>query len=108
MIADSPYGDPNHVVVVDAHLDSIFGPGMLDNASGSTTILEIALQMSGTPTLNQLRYIWFGGEELGLLGSAYYTNNLTPEERNVIAFDIDADVLLLLTMTTRLPIRSLL
>ena len=92
LIADSPYGDPNHVVVVDAHLDSIYGPGMLDNASGSTTILEIALQMSGTQTLNQLRYIWFGGEELGLLGSAYYTNNLTPEERAVIAFDLDADV----------------
>ena len=92
VIADSPYGDPNHVVVVDAHLDSIFGPGMLDNASGSTTILEIALQMSGTPTLNQLRYIWFGGEELGLLGSAYYTTHLTQEERDLIAFDIDADV----------------
>lgn len=92
LIADSPYGDPNHVVVVDAHLDSIYGPGMLDNASGSTTILEIALQMSGTPTLNQLRYIWFGGEELGLLGSAYYTTHLTPEERAVLVFDIDADV----------------
>ncbi|HEY2714401.1 MAG TPA: M28 family metallopeptidase [Chthoniobacterales bacterium] len=92
VIADSPYGDPNHVVVVDAHLDSIFGPGMLDNASGSTTILEIALQMSGTPTLNQLRYIWFGGEELGLLGSAYYTAHLTQDERNLIVFDNDADV----------------
>jgi hypothetical protein len=92
VIADSPYGDPNHVVVVDAHLDSIFGPGMLDNASGSATILEIALQMSGTPTLNQLRYIWFGGEELGLLGSAYYTAHLTQEQRDLIAFDIDADV----------------
>jgi hypothetical protein len=92
VIADSPYGDPNHVVVVDAHLDSIFGAGMLDNASGSATILEIALQLSGTPTLNQLRYIWFGGEELGLLGSAYYTTHLTKEERDVIAFDIDADV----------------
>ncbi len=92
VIADSPYGDPNHVVVVDAHLDSIYGPGMLDNASGSTTILEIALQMSGTTTLNQLRYIWFGGEELGLLGSAYYTTHLTQEERDLIAFDIDADV----------------
>src|SRR5207302_11519361 len=92
VIADSSYGDPNHVVVVDAHLDSIYGAGMLDNASGSTTILEIALQMSGTPTLNQLRYIWFGGEELGLLGSAYYTTHLTQEERSLIAFDLDADV----------------
>lgn len=92
VIAESPFGDPNHVVVVDAHLDSIFGAGMLDNASGSTTILEIALNMAKTPTRNQLRYIWFGGEELGLLGSAYYTTHLNNTERARIAFDLDMDV----------------
>jgi len=92
LIAESPFGDTNHVVVVDAHLDSIFGAGMLDNASGSTTILEIALNMAKTATHNQLRYIWFGGEELGLLGSAYYTTNLSSAERKRIAFDIDMDV----------------
>jgi len=92
LIAESPFGDRNHVVVVDAHLDSIFGAGMLDNASGSTTILEIALNMAKTRTHNQLRYIWFGGEELGLLGSAYYTTNLSSAERKRIAFDIDMDV----------------
>lgn len=92
LIADSPYGDSSHVVVVDAHLDAIFGAGMLDNASGSATILEIALQMADTRTRNQLRYIWFGGEELGLLGSVYYTQHLPANELARIAFDIDADV----------------
>jgi len=92
LIADSPFGDPNHVVVIEGHLDSIFGAGMLDNASGSATILGIALTMAKTPTTNQLRYIWFGGEELGLLGSAYYTTHLTSAEKAVIAFDVDADV----------------
>ena len=92
VIADSPLGDPAHVVVVDAHLDSVFGAGMLDNASGSTTILEIALKMANTSTRNQLRYIWFGGEELGLHGSAYYTTHLSQSQRKQIAFDIDADV----------------
>jgi len=92
LIAESPFGDPNHVVVVEAHLDSIFGAGMLDNASGSTTILEIALNMAKTPTRNQLRYIWFGGEEIGLFGSAYYTTHLSSAERKRIAFDIDMDV----------------
>ncbi len=92
LIAESPFGDPKHTVVVDAHLDSIFGAGMLDNASGSTTILDIALNMAKTSTLNRLRYIWFGGEELGLLGSAYYTQHLTSAQRKVIAFDIDVDV----------------
>ena len=57
VIADSPYGDPSHVVVVDAHLDAIFGAGMLDNASGSATILDIALNLAHTGTRNQLRYI---------------------------------------------------
>ncbi|MEO8926916.1 MAG: M28 family peptidase [Caulobacteraceae bacterium] len=92
LIADSPFGDPNHVVVVDAHLDAIYGAGILDNASGSATILEVALKMAKTPTRNQLRYIWFGGEEVGLLGSHYYTRNLTPAELSKIAFDIDCDV----------------
>ncbi|MEO9170731.1 MAG: M28 family peptidase [Candidatus Baltobacteraceae bacterium] len=92
LIADSPYGDPNHVVVVDAHLDSIYGAGILDNGSGSSTILEVALKMGKTPTHNHLRYIWFGVEEIGLLGSAYYTKHLTPAELHRIAFDIDSDV----------------
>ncbi|MGH7617846.1 MAG: M28 family peptidase [Gemmatimonadaceae bacterium] len=92
LIADSPYGDPGHVVVVDAHLDAIYGAGMLDNASGSATILEIALKMARTQTRNQLRYIWFGGEELGLLGSFYYTRALAPTDAARIVFDVDADV----------------
>jgi hypothetical protein len=92
VIADSPLGDPDHVVVLDGHLDAIYGAGMLDNASGSTTMLEIALNMAHTHTHNQLRYIWFGGEEIGLLGSKYYTRNLTRRENRKIVFDIDADV----------------
>ncbi|HKI95234.1 MAG TPA: M28 family peptidase [Gemmatimonadales bacterium] len=92
LIADSPYGDSAHVVVVDAHLDAIYGAGMLDNASGSATILEIALKMARTQTRNRLRYIWFGGEELGLLGSFYYTQHLAPGALANIVFDVDADV----------------
>jgi len=91
LIADAPFGDPNHVVVVDAHLDAIFGAGILDNASGSSTILEVALKMAKTPTRNQLRFIWFGGEEIGLFGSHYYTQTLTPAELSRIVFDLDAD-----------------
>ena len=69
VIADSKGGDPNNILVIDAHLDAIFGAGMLDNASGSATILDIAQQLKNTNTRNKLRFIWFGGEELGLLGS---------------------------------------
>jgi hypothetical protein len=92
VIAESKGGDKNHVVVVDAHLDAIYGAGMLDNASGSATILDIAQQMKNVNPVNKLRFIWFGGEELGLLGSSYYINNLTSTELSHIGYDLDADV----------------
>ena len=92
VIADSKGGDPNNILVIDAHLDAIFGAGMLDNASGSATILDIAQQLKNTNTRNKLRFIWFGGEELGLLGSEYYVNTLPADELAKIKFDLDADV----------------
>jgi hypothetical protein len=92
VIADSKGGDPNSVLVVDAHLDAIFGAGMLDNASGSATILDIAQMMRKVNPLHKLRFIWFGGEELGLLGSSFYVNNLSPTGLGHIFYDIDSDV----------------
>jgi hypothetical protein len=92
VIAESKGGDPNHVLVVDAHLDAIYGAGMLDNASGSATILDIAEQMRKAHPRNKLRFIWFGGEELGLLGSEYYVSHLSPAELGRINYDLDADV----------------
>src|SRR6185437_9304813 len=92
VIADSKGGDPNHVVVVDAHLDAIWGAGILDNASGSSTILDIAQQMKNVNPKNKLRFIWFGGEELGLLGSTAYINSLSSNDKSHIGYDLDADV----------------
>jgi hypothetical protein len=92
VIAESKGGDKNHVLVVDAHLDAIYGAGMLDNASGSVTILDIAQQMKNVTPTNKLRFIWFGGEELGLLGSEYYVNNLSSNDLSHIGYDLDADV----------------
>jgi hypothetical protein len=92
VIAETKGGRKNHVLVVDAHLDAIYGAGMLDNGSGSATILDIALKMKNVNPLNKVRFIWFGGEELGLLGSTYYVNNLSPSELSHIGYDLDADV----------------
>jgi hypothetical protein len=92
VIAESKGGDPNSVLVVDAHLDAIFGAGMLDNASGSTTILDVARMMRKVNPLHKLRFIWFGGEELGLLGSTHYVKNLTPTDLGHIFYDLDSDV----------------
>jgi hypothetical protein len=92
VIAESKGGDKNHTLVVDAHLDAIYGAGILDNATGSAAILDIAQKMKNVTPTNKLRFVWFGGEELGLLGSAYYVNNLTSTEASHIGYDLDADV----------------
>jgi hypothetical protein len=92
VIAESKGGDPNHTLVVDAHLDAIYGAGMLDNGSGSMAILDIAQKMKNVTPRNKLRFIWFGGEELGLFGSKFYVDNLSSSEANHIGYDLDADV----------------
>ena len=48
--------------------------------------------MENVTPRNKLRFIWFGGEELGLLGSEFYVNNLSSTEASHIGYDLDADV----------------
>ena len=95
VIAETATGDPNRVVVVGAHLDSrIEGPGINDNGSGSAAILEIAevFAEQGREARNKLRFMWYGAEELNLLGSAFYVNNLTVAQRNQIMAMVNFDM----------------
>ncbi len=95
VIAETTAGDPNRVVVVGAHLDSVVaGPGINDNGSGSATILEVAEVFGAQQreTRNKLRFIWFGAEELGLLGSNHYVNNLTQAEIDQIELNLNFDM----------------
>jgi Zn-dependent M28 family amino/carboxypeptidase len=95
VLADSAKGDPSRTVVAGAHLDSrIEGPGINDNGSGSAAILEIAEQMGkkGFPERNRLRFAWWGAEELNLLGSTHYVNNLSTGELNDIMLNLNFDM----------------
>ena len=51
--------------------------GADDNASGVASVIEIAEKFASlkTPTKRSIIFIAFGAEEIGLLGSAYFTNN---------------------------------
>jgi Zn-dependent M28 family amino/carboxypeptidase len=94
VIAETPRGDPDNVIVVGAHLDSVgVGAGINDNGSGSAAILEIAEQMSKVKPRNKVRFIWFGAEESGLLGSEAYVASLSPEERSQIAAMLNFDMI---------------
>ena len=79
VIAESKWGDPRNVVMAGAHLDSVpEGPGINDNGSGSSALLEMAEQMSKVKTANKVRFAWWGGEEGSLVGSTFYVGQLTP------------------------------
>jgi Zn-dependent M28 family amino/carboxypeptidase len=86
----------DRTVVVGAHLDSVLeGPGIQDNGSGSATILEIAEEMAalGIEPTNTVRFIWFGAEESGLLGSEYYVSQLSKAELKDIAVMLNFDMI---------------
>ncbi|GAB2672653.1 M28 family metallopeptidase [Kribbella swartbergensis] len=96
VIAEWPHGDPNHVVMAGAHLDSVSsGPGINDNGSGSAGVLETALAYAagGQTPRNRLRFGFWGAEELGLLGSKYYVNNLPAAERDKIELYLNFDMI---------------
>jgi aminopeptidase S len=96
VIAEWPHGDANHVVMAGSHLDSVSsGPGINDNGSGSAGVLETALAYaaSGQTPRNRLRFGFWGAEELGLLGSKYYVNNLPAADRDKIELYLNFDMI---------------
>ena len=105
VIADTPSGDPDSVVMIGAHLDSVqAGPGIQDNGTGSAGILDIALQMAAeeVETENTVRFAWWGAEELGLIGSDAYVfgdgdgglePGLSIEEYNAIKLYLNFDMI---------------
>lgn len=93
VIADSRWGNPNNVVMVGAHLDSVAeGPGINDNGSGSAALLEIATQLRLFPTRNRVRFALWAAEEAGLVGSTYYVDNLPVAEREKIRLYLNFDM----------------
>jgi hypothetical protein len=85
-------------VVIGAHLDHLgvsgdqLFPGADDNGSGSIAILSIAKAMAANPIKpkRSVLFIWFTAEEVGLLGSRYYTENpMVPLENMTCMFNID-------------------
>lgn len=71
----------NRYWVICGHLDSTSpnpyynAPGADDNGSGSATVMEAARIMSQYQFPNTVRFVCFGAEELGLIGSEYYAGN---------------------------------
>ncbi len=84
---------PDTYVIVCGHYDTIVGPGVNDNGSGVSLILEVARILKDVPTEYSIKFINFSGEEQGLLGSQHYVstvvNGTTPKMDIKLVFNID-------------------
>jgi len=64
---------PDLQYLVSSHFDSVAaGPGADDNTSGTAALLEVARILRQRPMPATIRFLWFTGEEAGLLGSREY------------------------------------
>lgn len=69
--------------------DSIYN-GSRDNAVGTVTVLSAAENISKYPTKRSALFIFFTGEEKGLLGSAYYADHpVVPLDQMTYCFNSD-------------------
>ena len=96
VVAETKTGDPRHLVLAGAHLDSVpAGPGINDDGSGTAWQLALAEQLAKRKFAprNKVRFLWFGGEEDGLVGSQYYARNLSQAEVDKVDVMIDTDMI---------------
>ncbi len=95
VIAQTTTGSTANTVMVGAHLDSVAeGPGINDNGSGVSAVLETALQLGSSPPIrNAVRFGFWGAEEVGLLGSRNYVESLDVDGLRDIALYLNFDML---------------
>ncbi|WP_428912114.1 M28 family peptidase [Niallia sp. Krafla_26] len=89
---EATHKSTNQLILVGAHHDSVDGaPGANDDASGTATVLELARVFANAPTDTDIRFVTFGAEENGLLGSYEFVERMTQEDydRTVGMFQMD-------------------
>lgn len=82
VVAETRAGRDDNVVMLGAHLDGVEdGAGINDNGTGSAVLLEVAVQLAKQKKLNNtVRFAWWGAEELGLIGSTAYVDELATQD----------------------------
>jgi aminopeptidase S len=95
VLAQTRTGDPARAVVIGAHLDSVRrGPGINDNGSGVSALLEIATQLGASPPIrNAVRFAFWGSEEDDMGGSTHYVRTLSRSDLDDLMLYINVDMI---------------
>ncbi|MBQ9716139.1 MAG: Zn-dependent exopeptidase M28 [Clostridia bacterium] len=104
VIAKKVYDQQAKTVVIGAHYDNATnlyngavvsgGEGAMDNGSGVAVVLAVMQKIyQQNPVLPfNLEFVFFGAEELGMLGSNHYVSKLSQQQKDNILLMINADV----------------
>jgi len=82
---------PNEVVVIGAHYDTVFGtPGANDNSTGVAAVLALARRFSNRKSGRTIRFVAFVNEEppffqTSEMGSRVYAKRCRERDENVVA-----------------------
>ncbi len=79
---------PDEVVMFSAHDDTAYtSPGATDDGGGVAAVMELARAFATGPRpARTLRFVAWGGHELGLMGSEKYLRTHPEEPRKIVAF----------------------
>ncbi|MCH7522318.1 MAG: M20/M25/M40 family metallo-hydrolase [Chloroflexi bacterium] len=91
VIARPPDGECR--VVAGGHYDSVpGGPGANDNASGTATVVEMARVLAADGEFDDVCFVLFGAEEVGLIGSSRFVDRLTSLESETLEAMLNFDM----------------
>jgi len=95
-------GELPEEILVCGHMDSWFSQGAVDNGSGIAMVVELARLTRRYPLRRSVRFVGFGSEELGLLGSKAYLRAHPDLSRVVCVLNLDCSAARdgVLTVTT--------
>ena len=94
IIVTKRFADTTKELILSGHYDSTENSyGVNDNASGVAVVLELARVLSDIELPYNLKFIMFSGEEKYMLGSRWYVNTLSEEERKNIIGVINIDTI---------------
>ncbi len=92
------YGTTDELLITGGHHDTVYhGPGVVDDSSGTASVLEMATMFSeyiaenGQPE-RTIRFCTWGGEEEGLWGSTAYVEEMNLELAQNLRLYINLDM----------------
>ncbi|MCM0650068.1 M20/M25/M40 family metallo-hydrolase [Clostridium swellfunianum] len=82
---------PDEIISFGAHYDSVpFSTGVYDNGAGSVIIMELLKHFKENPPMRTLKFVWYGSEEVGLLGSKAYLKAHEEElKKHLLMINVD-------------------